>query len=81
MEPKVTRCKSCGKSIVFAHTTLGKAAPYERDDAHGEWEIDEKGVARHMGAPSPQMDLSGEVGERWTSHFATCKQAREWRRR
>lgn len=75
-------CKSCGASIVFAHTVVGKAAPFVRDDAAGEWEIDGKGVARHVGKPAAQLELGAPArAPRWTSHFADCKDGASWRKR
>lgn len=78
-------CKSCGAAIVFAHTVVGKAAPYVRDDAAGEWEIDDKGVARHVGKQSAQLEapLFGPTTPtpRYTSHFAQCPDAAGWRKK
>lgn len=75
-------CKSCGASIVWAHSTLGKAMPFVRDDS-GEWAIDDKGVARHVGKPAAQLELgaTAKPASRYTSHFANCKDAASWRKK
>lgn len=64
-------CKSCGAAIVWAKTSMGKLAPYERDDANGKWAV-VAGIARLL----EPTDV-----ERFTSHFATCPQAAQWRKR
>lgn len=76
-----SKCRSCQKPIVFASTTSGKLAPFEADPA-GLWTI-VNGVAKYLGAPpteAPQQSLTLETPPpRFTSHFATCAQAKQWR--
>lgn len=74
-------CKSCGKPIVWAWTAGGKKAPYE-EDPNGEW-ILENGAWRHVGPPAPQLELGAAPSgpTRYTSHFARCPHASEWRGR
>ena len=75
------KCKACPTKIVFAYTAGGNKAPYHRDDK-GLFVL-ENGCALpyheprqlELGAPPPAMP------ERWTSHFATCPAAREFRKR
>ena len=67
----MAECKSCHAPVTWAETVTGKAAPFEID-ARGEWVIVE-GKARKMGP--------GDVPPYFTSHFATCKQASQWRRK
>lgn len=63
-------CSSCGATIVWAKTLAGKSTPMEAAD-DGEWFIKD-GVA-HRGQ---------SVGvQRYRSHFATCPQASQWRKR
>lgn len=74
------RCRSCNKSIVFLKTTSGRAAPFELDPA-GEFEIRD-GRAVHVGPPPQQLELGAAAEprpDRYTSHFASCPQAKEWR--
>lgn len=75
-----TKCRSCKADIVFAIMyTSGKPAPFEKDDA-GEWQI-ENGIAKHAGPVATQADMfAGPGPQRWTSHFARCKDAPKWRR-
>lgn len=79
-----TACRSCGRAIVFAvHGTTGKLHPFESDDAKGVWVI-ENGTARHVGTPEPQLELGASASDRaprFTSHFATCPDAQQWRGR
>jgi hypothetical protein len=73
-----TTCRSCGAAIVFAKPLIGKRGPYEADN-NGAW-ILENGVAKHVGAPTPIEALTSKV-QRYTSHFAKCPQAAQWRNR
>lgn len=73
-----TACQSCGAPIVFARTTTGKPAPFEAD-RNGLWTI-ENGAARYLGTATTQLDLGAEQVERFTSHFASCPQAKGWRK-
>lgn len=76
-----TKCKSCGAEIVFAyHFTTGKNAPFQKDDV-GHF-ILENGAAKHVGAPPAQLALgtvNEEQPQRYTSHFAKCPNAAQWR--
>ena len=74
-------CRSCKRSIVFAVMySSGKRAPFEVD-AVGEWTL-ENGIAKHVGPPSPQLELGGEspAVQRYTSHFSRCPQSQQWRK-
>lgn len=71
-------CRSCRKAIVWAYTLSGKKAPFE-EDPQGLYVI-ENGAARHVGPPPAQLELGGEPQpQRYTNHFATCKDASSWR--
>lgn len=69
----MSACRSCGARIVWATTTSGKAAPFEIDET-GKWEIGADGVARRF------PDAKFASPERYTSHFATCKNAASHRK-
>lgn len=79
-----TKCRSCGAEIQFALTKSGKDAPFERDAA-GLYVIRD-GEAVYLGTPDEQpkqLELGVKPAEpepRFTSHFATCRQAKEWRK-
>lgn len=64
-------CGSCGATITWARTITGKAAPMERAD-DGTWVIDGDGVVRQAKAATN--------GPRYRSHFASCKDAAQWRK-
>jgi hypothetical protein len=72
------RCKGCAAAIVFvpAYTT-GKVMPLQLDSI-GEWKI-EDGNAKHIGPPPAQTSLLDQPVTRWTSHFAICPKASEFR--
>lgn len=72
----MANCNSCGVEIVWARTVTGKASPMERAD-DGTWIIDDDGVMRQGNDVS--LRLAG--GPRYKSHFATCVDAKKWRRR
>jgi len=75
----MTKCRSCGKEIVFAvMASSGKKAPFERDDA-GEWVLI-NGTASHQGKAPAHQPAENTV-PRWTSHFARCAYASTWRKR
>lgn len=74
-----TKCRSCKAPVVFAVMyTSGKSSPFEIDDA-GEWVL-ENGIAKHVGPVSKPLELGAAPGpQRYTSHFARCPQAKQWR--
>jgi hypothetical protein len=73
------KCRSCKAPIVWAWTVQGKKSPFEIDPK-GLFII-ENGTARHIGPPPAQLELGAKPDERqrYTSHFAACPQAGEWR--
>lgn len=77
-----SKCRSCKKEIVWAFTEGGAKAPFERDD-QGAYVL-ENGVARHVGVPTPQLELGAPAAaavDRYTNHFARCKDSSHWRGR
>lgn len=73
-----SKCRSCGAGVVFLNTEGGKVAPFEVD-ANGRYVVD--GLrAKHVGDPH-QLELGAVQPVRYTSHFATCPQRDEWRRK
>lgn len=79
----VTRCKAptCQAAIVFARVmTTGNVKPFNAEPGPtGEWMISHDllgdAVAEHL----PEYLRTGN--RLWTSHFATCPMAEEFRRR
>lgn len=85
----MSRCRSCGASIVWARTTNGKLMPVDAV-AHDEGNVlltwgDEEGVPTRFAsvltgtALETQRGASPEFMHR--SHFATCVDANKHRRR
>lgn len=73
-------CGSCRARIVWAKMErTGKAAPFE-PDPEGEWIINAGGVASFQGKAPEFMPVENIV-PRYKSHFATCAQAKQWRKR
>ncbi|HEY3435634.1 MAG TPA: hypothetical protein VGK41_08270 [Solirubrobacterales bacterium] len=88
----MSKCRSCGGPIIWAtidsrsrHPNRGKRHPFNAEpDLKGKWELVERGrqdgpVARYV---KGQDGLPGLFeSERYTSHFATCPDADQWRKR
>lgn len=69
-----SRCSACGAPIQWCKTINGKSIPMDPDgDEHGNMTILDDGTAIHV-KPEDGYGL-------YTSHFATCPNAEEFRRR
>jgi hypothetical protein len=77
-------CRSCGAPIIWAHTQSEKRIPLDAEpDPGGMITLTEDKWGRKRADflkltplfPPPPAD------ERYTSHFATCREATKWRRR
>lgn len=73
----VTKCKSCKAPITLAEHTTGKLQPFQTDD-EGHWVL-ENGKAVFVGTAGRQLELGAVPAQRYTSHFAVCPQAKQWR--
>ena len=76
-----SRCKSCGKEIIWIKTVSGKKMPCDaggilyRPDRNGELTL----VTREGSTVRATQDKDSElIG--YTSHFATCPTANRWRK-
>jgi hypothetical protein len=76
----VSLCRTCGASIQWVETERGKRMPIDsRPSEQGTI------VLRHRFA-EPPLAIAGVPPEafpgepRYTSHFATCPQAADWRK-
>lgn len=68
-------CRSCHASIVWTEQTTGKRHPFDgraRDLVFVQIQADVLGGSRTV------VGLDSTIN---TSHFATCPQAKQWRRR
>jgi hypothetical protein len=76
-------CRSCGAEIVWARTVNGKTIPIDVDPVEdGNIELQDGAGAMPVAVYVKKDD--GQLGllasDRYVSHFATCPQAKEWRR-
>lgn len=65
----MSRCRSCGAEVTWAKTEAGKNMPIER--------ADDGNLTYDAANGSVLHDPDGG----WISHFATCGQADDWRRK
>lgn len=79
------RCRSCGAEIVWARSQLGKRIPLDAEPtADGNVILRPDGAAIVLsgaGLAEARANRSGRVGTLHRSHFATCPQAGEWRKK
>jgi hypothetical protein len=81
-------CRSCDAEIVWARNEqTGKLMPFDATpDPKGRWALDDadegEGLeAAETGRPAELVAyIDPMAGTRYTSHFATCPQASEWRK-
>ena len=78
----VSRCKSCGKEIIWIKTTNGRNMPcdaggilYREDLTKGDMILITRDGKMVWAKRDPSSDLIG-----YTSHFATCPESNRWRR-
>ncbi len=64
-----SRCRSCDQCIYWLSTKTGKSAPYEWVPGEGD----------HIAAQGQTLKVEKGKGD-LRSHFATCKDAKNWRR-
>jgi hypothetical protein len=79
-------CKSCGARVQWAMTERGKRMPvdYEPSPAGNillQYRMNQPPLAVYLGADAIEH-LDGLQRHRlFTSHFATCPQAKRWRKK
>ena len=77
--PSPAPCRSCGAMLRWVRTRAGKAMPLDAEpNPTGNVVLGEDGTARVL--TRKQVEGGGIVGERYTSHFATCPNAERHRR-
>lgn len=82
--PDVSACRSCGAEILWAHTRDGKRIPLDAvPSPAGNVYLNESATfARASVLSGALLEAARSAGEKLrTSHFATCPQAGEWRRK
>lgn len=77
LTPKTTTCRSCSASVFWGvNPKTGKRNPVNAEPAQGGnitisgW--DDEGT--------PELTYGAKGSGPYTSHFATCEQAKDWRR-
>ena len=77
-------CRSCGGGVVWARTEKGKLAPIDAEPTEVGTIILRYPERDGEGEPLAIFGVPDDAypeAARFTSHFATCPQADEWRRR
>lgn len=81
----MSRCKSCGAEIFWIKTRAGKAMPCDRERVPYWATPGGNKVIITPGGEAVRCELEGDpmkvTGCGYISHFATCPQANEHRRR
>ena len=73
-EETMATCKSCGAEIKWARTASGRRMPLDADERGNI--IIENGVLKVV----PKDEIGGILAATYTSHFATCPQAKTHRK-
>lgn len=75
-------CRSCGGAVWWVLTTAEKEMPLDVDPV-ADGNIEMTRIGRHWRAEVlPQAESLFDVGRpRWRTHFVSCPQAAQWRRR
>jgi hypothetical protein len=68
------RCRSCGAPVVWVWSSAGKAMPLDAVPVPD-------GMFQLVDGRAWTVRSDLQPGPRYTSHFATCPQAYDWRRR
>jgi hypothetical protein len=81
---QLSMCRSCGARVLWVRTMRGKRMPLDADHAPlGPYVIVKHvdgGDVAVMVTPS-SVDIYAHIKQRYTSHFSTCPNAKDWRRR
>lgn len=76
----MSHCRSCDAPIRFVKTLAGKSIPLDAEPSpSGNVTLEE--VDGHTVALVHHAGADAILGERYTSHFATCPQGDFWRQR
>lgn len=82
---KQGECRSCGAPVIWAVTHKGKRMPVDADPVeNGNIKLRYVGeiiIAAYPGKEHPGLFDDPSFAEKcYVSHFATCEQAKNWRR-
>jgi hypothetical protein len=84
MTRQLSKCHSCGASILWARTLSKKQMPLDAEPiATGNVvlvkHVDGHEVAVYLSGGN--LEFYSDIKERYRSHFSTCPDAKTWRRR
>lgn len=75
-------CKGCGAEVTWVKTLAGKTMPIDpKPNPDGNLQIVDRSGAQIIVAVVNDTLFDDETTVRYTSHFATCPDADEFRRR
>ncbi len=79
----MSRCASCGTEIVWVRTDKGKRMPVDAEPSPDGniFPVDDDGMRNGVTVVVLGQPSLDDPDELWISHFATCDQADEWRRK
>lgn len=84
MKVPVKRCSSCNARIIWTETVYGRRMPIDAapvEDGNLRLELRAERNGNTIIAHYDQASLfNSDAWSRYVSHFATCKNAKEWRR-
>ncbi len=79
---KTTPCRSCGAPMVFVRMPTGALNPINPEPAaNGNIRITGEIAGVVQGETMMALDAAQFEGEKYLSHYATCPQRREWRKK
>jgi len=82
-KPQVSACKSCGASIYWAKSSTGKSIPIDAEPVEGGnvWlSISTRTGELRAKIVSKSTSLESDRNA-YVSHFVTCPQSKDWRKR
>ncbi len=80
--PTTEACRSCGAAIIWAISAQAKSMPVDAQPSpSGSMVLEYRVPGRNPLARVIPAELRGARTDLHTSHFATCPQAANWRKR
>lgn len=76
-----SQCRSCSRYIIWAKTKDDKPIPIDPDPVlGGNIELENRGRMKPPLATFP-IKVDNMTAKRYVSHFATCPEAKKWRKK
>ncbi len=76
----MSRCSTCRAEITWVKTAAGKSMPLDAEPTEDGNVVLVNGLAVVLGAKGAQ-GVAAVGATRYTTHWATCKEAAAWRKR